>query len=192
MPRTLYIRHGSDDVAERLDWLANRARLPLSTVALCELSETARRADNEDLLNALPSAPIDHGPTAGAAPSCQPPALAMGLGAARHPHHLRLSSRGLGRSTWSHTPHRQQPCCPRTWPALPGGADALLSDQPRRVLGMVRRSFPSGQRSCRHRSRSLPASGTRTGRSPCRGAPPGERGRSCSSPVPAGCRSPAP
>jgi hypothetical protein len=41
--------------------LANRAGLPLSTFALRELSETARRADNADLLNALPSAPIDHG-----------------------------------------------------------------------------------------------------------------------------------
>ncbi len=61
MTRTLYIRHVPDDVAERLETLANRAGLPLSTFALRELSETARRADNADLLNALPSAPIDHG-----------------------------------------------------------------------------------------------------------------------------------
>ncbi len=59
MPRTLYIRHVPDDVAERLEKLASRAGVPLSTFALQELSETARRADNAELLNALPSAAID-------------------------------------------------------------------------------------------------------------------------------------
>lgn len=61
MPRTFYTRHVPDDVAERLETSANRAGLSLSTFALRELSETAWRADNEDLLNALPSAPIDPG-----------------------------------------------------------------------------------------------------------------------------------
>jgi hypothetical protein len=60
MTRSLYIRHVPDDVSVRLEQLASRAGLPLSTFALRELSETARRADNADLLNALPSAPIDH------------------------------------------------------------------------------------------------------------------------------------
>ena len=41
--RTLYIRHVPDDVAERLERLASRAGSPLSTFALQELSETARR-----------------------------------------------------------------------------------------------------------------------------------------------------
>ena len=59
MSRTLYIRHVPDDVAERLEQLAKRAGVPLSTFALQELSETARRADNAELLGALPSAPID-------------------------------------------------------------------------------------------------------------------------------------
>jgi hypothetical protein len=59
--RTLYIRHVPDDVAERLERLANRAGVPLSTFALQELSETARRADNAELLQALPSATIDPG-----------------------------------------------------------------------------------------------------------------------------------
>ena len=59
MARTLYIRHVPDDVAERLERLASRSGLPLSTFALRELCETARRADNADLLNALPSAPIN-------------------------------------------------------------------------------------------------------------------------------------
>ncbi len=59
--RTLYIRHVPDDVAERLERLASRAGLPLSTFALQELSEAARRADNADLLQALPSAELDPG-----------------------------------------------------------------------------------------------------------------------------------
>lgn len=57
--RTLYIRHVPDAVAERLERLASRAGMPLSTFALQELSETARRADNADLLRALPSADLD-------------------------------------------------------------------------------------------------------------------------------------
>ncbi|MFM1811610.1 MAG: hypothetical protein RLZZ336_548 [Cyanobacteriota bacterium] len=46
-------------MAERLEKLASRAGVPLSTFALQELSETARRADNAELLNALPSAAIE-------------------------------------------------------------------------------------------------------------------------------------
>ena len=38
---------------------SSRAGLPLSTFALQELSETARRADNAELLQALPSAAIE-------------------------------------------------------------------------------------------------------------------------------------
>jgi hypothetical protein len=59
--RTLYIRNVPDDVAERLERLAGRAGLPLSTFALRELSEAARRADNADLLQALPSAELGPG-----------------------------------------------------------------------------------------------------------------------------------
>ena len=59
MMRTLYIRHVPDDVAERLEKLASRAGVPLSTFALQELCESARRADNAELLSALPSAAID-------------------------------------------------------------------------------------------------------------------------------------
>ena len=55
MTRTLYIRHVPDEVAERLERLASRAGVPLSTFALQELSESARRADNAELLQALPS-----------------------------------------------------------------------------------------------------------------------------------------
>ena len=58
--RTLYIRHVPDEVAAGLEKLAAKAGLPLSTFALQELTESARRADNAELLNALPSVPIDH------------------------------------------------------------------------------------------------------------------------------------
>jgi hypothetical protein len=61
MTRTLYIRHVPDDVAARLEKLAAQAGLPLSTFALQELTESARRADNAELLGALPSLPIDQG-----------------------------------------------------------------------------------------------------------------------------------
>ncbi|MCS5690599.1 hypothetical protein NZK33_01185 [Cyanobium sp. FGCU-6] len=61
MSRTLYIRHVPDDVAERLERLASRAGVPLSTFALQELSEAARRADNAELLQALPSAELRPG-----------------------------------------------------------------------------------------------------------------------------------
>jgi hypothetical protein len=59
LKRTLYIRHVPDEVAARLEKLAAQAGLPLSTFALQELTEAARRADNADLLNALPSLPIE-------------------------------------------------------------------------------------------------------------------------------------
>ena len=57
--RTLYIRHVPDEVAARLEKLAAQAGLPLSTFALQELTETARRADTAELLAALPSAAIE-------------------------------------------------------------------------------------------------------------------------------------
>jgi hypothetical protein len=57
--RTLYIRHVPDEVAAGLEKLAAKAGLPLSTFALQELTESARRADNAERLIALPSVPID-------------------------------------------------------------------------------------------------------------------------------------
>ncbi len=57
--RTLYIRNVPDVVATRLEKLAAQAGLPLSTFALQELTESARRADNAELLGSLPSLPID-------------------------------------------------------------------------------------------------------------------------------------
>jgi len=57
--RTLYIRNVPEEVATRLEKLAAEAGLPLSTFALKELTESARRADNAELLGSLPSLPID-------------------------------------------------------------------------------------------------------------------------------------
>jgi hypothetical protein len=57
--RTLYIRHVPEEVAARLEKLAAQAGLPLRTFALQELTESARRADNAELLNTLPSLSID-------------------------------------------------------------------------------------------------------------------------------------
>ena len=57
--RTLYIRHVPDEVAARLEKLAAQAGLPLSNFALKELAESARRADNAELLNDLPSLSIE-------------------------------------------------------------------------------------------------------------------------------------
>ena len=57
--RILYIRHVPEEVAARLEKLAAQAGVPLSTFALQELTESARRADNAELLNTLPSLSID-------------------------------------------------------------------------------------------------------------------------------------
>jgi len=57
--RTLCIRHIPDEVAARLEKLAAQAGLPVSTFGLQELTESASRADNAELLNALPSLPIE-------------------------------------------------------------------------------------------------------------------------------------
>jgi hypothetical protein len=52
--RTLYLRNVPDEVVNRLDRLAARAGLPVSTFAVRELTEASRRADNPTLLDSLP------------------------------------------------------------------------------------------------------------------------------------------
>ena len=52
--KTLYLRNVPDDVSERLKSLAAREGLSVSSFALRELSEAARRADNPALLGELP------------------------------------------------------------------------------------------------------------------------------------------
>jgi plasmid stability protein len=57
--RTLYLRNVPDDVIERLERLAARDATSVSAVAVRELAEASRRADNPALLGALPDHGID-------------------------------------------------------------------------------------------------------------------------------------
>jgi hypothetical protein len=52
--RTLYLRNVPDDVVERLERLAKRDAMSVGAVAVRELAEVSRRADNPALLGALP------------------------------------------------------------------------------------------------------------------------------------------
>ena len=53
--QTLVIRHMPEAVAERLEHLAERAGMPLSTFPLRELTEAAKRADHASLPSSLAS-----------------------------------------------------------------------------------------------------------------------------------------
>jgi plasmid stability protein len=57
--RTLYLRNVPDDVVERLERLAARDATSVGAVAVRELAEVSRRADNPALLGALPDFGID-------------------------------------------------------------------------------------------------------------------------------------
>lgn len=52
--KTLYLRNVPDELSERLASLAAREGLSVSSFALKELGEAARRADNPALLGELP------------------------------------------------------------------------------------------------------------------------------------------
>lgn len=52
--RTLYLRNVPDDVVRRLQQLADRDGTSVSAVAVRELSDVSRRADNAALLGGLP------------------------------------------------------------------------------------------------------------------------------------------
>ena len=56
--KTLYLRNVPDDVSERLASLAARDGLSVSSFAVRELTEAARRADNPGLLGDLPDLEI--------------------------------------------------------------------------------------------------------------------------------------
>jgi hypothetical protein len=51
--RTLYLRNVPDEVVERLERLAARDAISVNAVAVRELAEVSRRADNPGLLGAL-------------------------------------------------------------------------------------------------------------------------------------------
>lgn len=57
--RTLYLRNVPDDVVERLERLAARDATSVSAVAVRELAEVSRRADNPSLLDALPDLGVE-------------------------------------------------------------------------------------------------------------------------------------
>lgn len=52
--KTLYLRNVPEEVGRRLETLAAREGLSVSSFAVRELSEVARRADNPALLGDLP------------------------------------------------------------------------------------------------------------------------------------------
>lgn len=52
--RTLYLRNVPDEVVERLERLAARDSISVSALAVRELAEASRRADNPALLGQLP------------------------------------------------------------------------------------------------------------------------------------------
>jgi hypothetical protein len=57
--RTLYLRNVPEEVVERLQRLADRDATSVSAVAVRELTEVTRRADNPLLLGALPDLGVD-------------------------------------------------------------------------------------------------------------------------------------
>jgi len=57
--RTLYLRNVPDEVVERLERLAARDATSVGAVAVRELADVSRRADNAALLGALPDVGVD-------------------------------------------------------------------------------------------------------------------------------------
>ncbi|MGH9132272.1 MAG: antitoxin [Acidimicrobiales bacterium] len=57
--RTLYLRNVPDELIERLKRLAALAGTSVGAVAVRELAEVSRRADNPALLGALPNLDVD-------------------------------------------------------------------------------------------------------------------------------------
>jgi hypothetical protein len=57
--RTLYLRNVPDEVGERLERLAAREGISVSALAVRELAEVSRRADNPSLLGELPDLDVD-------------------------------------------------------------------------------------------------------------------------------------
>ncbi len=57
--RTLYLRNVPDEVVERLERLAREEGVSLNAIAVRELAQVSRRADNPALLGALPAFDVD-------------------------------------------------------------------------------------------------------------------------------------
>ncbi|MFL5798916.1 MAG: FitA-like ribbon-helix-helix domain-containing protein [Actinomycetota bacterium] len=56
---TLYLRNVPEEVIERLRRLASKEGMSVNAVAVRELAEVTRRADNPTLLGALPDLDVD-------------------------------------------------------------------------------------------------------------------------------------
>lgn len=56
---TLYLRNVPDEVMDRLKRMASMRRTSVSALAIQELAESSRRADNPALLSSLPDHGID-------------------------------------------------------------------------------------------------------------------------------------
>lgn len=57
--RTLYLRNVPDEVVRRLEVLAARDATSVGAVAVRELTDVSRRADNPALLGSLPDLNVD-------------------------------------------------------------------------------------------------------------------------------------
>lgn len=57
--KTLYLRNVPEDVVRRLQRLADRDGTSVAAVAVRELSDVSRRADNPELLEGLPDLAVD-------------------------------------------------------------------------------------------------------------------------------------
>lgn len=57
--KTLYLRNVPDDVVRRLQRLADRDGTSVGAVAVRELSDVSRRADNPALVGGLPDLDVD-------------------------------------------------------------------------------------------------------------------------------------
>jgi hypothetical protein len=57
--KTLYLRNVPDDVVRRLQRLADRDGTSVGAVAVRELSDVSRRADNPALVDGLPDLDVD-------------------------------------------------------------------------------------------------------------------------------------
>jgi hypothetical protein len=57
--RTLYLRNVPDEVVDRLERLAARDSMSVSALAVRELADVSRRADNPALLGELPDLSVE-------------------------------------------------------------------------------------------------------------------------------------
>ena len=56
--KTLYLRNVPDEVFERLELLASQEGVSVSAMAVAELAESTKRADNPALLDGLPDVDV--------------------------------------------------------------------------------------------------------------------------------------